>query len=88
MRLHLTSSFKRDIRRARRRGKDLSKLWTIVAQLLAGGPVSPRNRPHRLSGEMSHLWECHVETDWLLTWEQDEEDLFLARTGTHSDLFE
>ncbi len=88
MRLHLTSAFKRDLRRAKRRGKDLSKLWSIVEQLLAGEPISPRNRPHRLSGEMSHLWECHVEPDWLLTWEQDNEELFLARTGTHSDLFE
>ena len=88
MRLHLTSAFRRDLRRAGRRGKDLSKLWAIVEQILSGEPVSPRNRPHRLSGEMPRLWECHIEPDWLLTWEQDEEDLFLARTGTHSDLFD
>ncbi|WP_414628476.1 type II toxin-antitoxin system mRNA interferase toxin, RelE/StbE family [Tetragenococcus muriaticus] len=31
--------------------------------------------------------ECHIQPDWLLIYEIDEEYLYLLRTGTHSDLF-
>jgi mRNA interferase YafQ len=44
--------------------------------------------PHRLSGEWNRLWECHIEPDWLLIWDETEEKLTLVRTGTHADLFE
>ncbi|MCE2457272.1 MAG: type II toxin-antitoxin system YafQ family toxin [Dehalococcoidia bacterium] len=88
MRLSTTSRFERDLRRARRRGKDLDKLWSIVEQLLEGRSLSSRNRPHRLSGAWSHCWECHIEPDWLLIWDSTDDDvLILVRTGSHSDLF-
>lgn len=46
-------------------------------------------RPHKLSGKYEDFWECHIENDWLLIWYIDNEDnLILVRTGTHSDLFE
>lgn len=34
-------------------------------------------------------WECHIEPDWLMTWEQNDMELTLLflQTGTHSDLF-
>lgn len=35
----------------------------------------------------SPCWECHIEPDWLLIWYQTEEELVLAASGTHSDLF-
>ncbi|MDE2836564.1 MAG: type II toxin-antitoxin system YafQ family toxin [Chloroflexota bacterium] len=88
MRLATTNGFKRDVRLVQRRGKDLAKLWTIVEQLLSGQPLEARNRPRRLSGEMDGFWECHIEPDWLLVWEQGLESLLLVRTGTHADLFE
>jgi len=33
--------------------------------------------------------ECHINPDWLLMYEQDDNDLYLylVRTGSHSDLF-
>ncbi len=31
--------------------------------------------------------ECHIEPDWLLIWKADSKAVYLARTGTHSDLF-
>ena len=35
------------------------------------------------------LWECHIQSDWLLVWEQRDTELILilTDTGTHSDLF-
>ena len=88
MRLLTTNRFEKDLRRAKRRGKDLNKLWNVVESLLAQQPLDPRNRPHRLAGDWSPCWECHIEPDWLLIWDQREDLLILVRTGTHTDLFD
>ncbi len=82
-----TTRFVRDLKRARRRGKDLDKLWRVVEVLSAGSNLEPRHRTHRLSGPWSSHWECHIETDWLLIWTHLDDTLVLVRTGTHTDLF-
>ena len=87
MRLLTTTRFEKDLRLAKRRGRDVEKLWTVVDRLLAEYSLEPRHRPHRLSGEWSDFWECHIEPDWLLAWDQDDDALTLVRTGTHADLF-
>ncbi len=86
--LRATTQFKRDLRRTRKRGKDIEKLMRIVDKLLAGEPIDQQNRLHRLSGEWSPCRECHIEPDWLLIWDEAEDSVTLIRTGTHSDLFE
>ena len=89
MRLFTTTQFKKDLRRAKRRGKNVEVLWAVVERLVSGLPLDPRNRPHRLSGEWSRCWECHIEPDWLLIWDSRADDSFvLVRTGSHADLFE
>lgn len=85
--IRTTAHFKRDARLAQRRGRDISKLWAIVERLASGQPLDSRNRAHRLSGEFSMVWECHIEPDWLLLWEATDIAVVLIRTGTHSDLF-
>ncbi len=87
MRLLTTTRFDRDLRRTSKRGKDLGKLWAVVERLLSRQPLDPRSRPHRLSGDWSDYWECHVESDWLLVWGKEDDRLVLVRTGTHDDLF-
>jgi len=87
VRLLTTRRFERDLARCKRRGKSLDKLWTVVDSLIDEEPLEARHRAHRLSGEWSRAWECHIEPDWLLIWHVNDDDLVLARTGTHSDLF-
>ena len=82
-----TAQFRRELRRARRRNKDLSKLRDIVDQLLAGEPLAPRQRRHQLVGDWYPCWECHIEHDWLLVWVEDDTAITLMHTGTHSDIF-
>lgn len=82
-----TRGFERDLKKAGKRGKDLDKLWGIVDSLSRGEPLSARHRPHRLSGEWNRFWECHIEPDWLLIWDETETAVILVRTGTHADLF-
>ncbi len=45
--------------------------------------------PHKLSGKFEGLWECHIKSDWLLIWQQNDTELVLIMTdtGTHTDLF-
>ena len=87
MRLLTTNRFERDLKRAIKRGKDLDKLWKIVELLLDNKPLKKRHRLHSLSGNYATAWECHIEPDWLLIWNQEDDQLVLSRTGTHSDLF-
>ena len=85
--LRTSARYRRDLRRAARRGKDPELLRDVVNKLLAGEPLEARYRAHRLSGDMAGYWECHIEFDWLLVWEDDGEIITLQRTGTHSDIF-
>ena len=87
LRLRTTKQFERDLKTATKRGKNLDKLWAVVERLVNSEPLAVRHRPHRLSGNWGPCWECHIEPDWLLIWHETEEELVLAATGTHSDLF-
>ena len=67
------------------------KLITDAMDLLeANGSLPPKYRPHKLSGNMHGIWECHIQPDWLLIWEQRDEELIMlmTRTGTHADVFD
>ena len=85
--LRTSARYRRDLRRVVRRGKDPELLRYVVDKLLAGEPLEARYRAHRLSGDMAGYWECHIEFDWLLVWEDDGEVITLQRTGTHGDIF-
>ena len=88
MRLLTTAQFKKDVRRASKRGRNLDQLWAVVDRLLSRQPLEPRHRPHRLSGRWARFWECHIGPDWLLIWDQQNDSLTLVRTGSHTDLFD
>ena len=82
-----TRQFFRDVKRMRKRGKDLHKMQEVV-KLLAGGIPLPSNyRDHPLTGPWQPSRDCHIEADWILIYTTDKESPRLERTGTHSDLF-
>ena len=82
-----TTQFKRDRRLMERRGKNIAKLKEIVGWLLAGKPLPARCCDHPLTGEWSGWRDAHVEPDWVLIYKVAGDVLWLARTGTHADLF-
>jgi mRNA interferase YafQ len=82
-----TAQFKRDVKLAERRGKDLSKLRELILLLTEGNPLPPRYKDHPLRGDWKHYRDSHIEPDWLLLYKIDGNELFLVRTGTHADLF-
>ena len=80
--------FKRDARRAEKRGKDLSKLRVLLAALIQQEPLPARYLDHPLRGAWKGYREAHIEPDWLLIYRTEEDELHLLRTGSHSDLFD
>ena len=83
-----TRRFQKSLKKCQKRGFDLERLRKVLSQLEMGN-LSSEYHPHNLSGRLANVWECHVSPDWLLLWEQNEEDLILLMidTGTHSDVF-
>jgi mRNA interferase YafQ len=78
---------RRDTRRAQRRGKDMSKLRDVLTLLITGEPLAPRLKDHFLTGEWRGYRNLHIEPDCLLRYKIDRDDLILAHTGSHADLF-
>ena len=70
-----------------RRGKDLGKLQAVLHKLVNQEPLEAHYRDHRLTGNYRDYRECHIESDWLLIYRTTATELYLVRTGTHSDLF-
>jgi mRNA interferase YafQ len=79
--------FRNDLKRQKRRGKDIGELVAAVELLAEQGELPSAHRAHKLSGEWSGVWECHIETDWLLIYVVTDDEVLLIRTGTHADLF-
>ena len=82
-----SKKFDKDIKRCKRRNKDLSKISKIVNLLQKDGQLSSRFKPHPLTGNWKPMWDCHIEPDWILIYQITNTHIFLVRTGTHSDLF-
>ena len=79
--------FRADLKRQKRRGKDIDDLLAAVGLLAEQGLLPPAYGAHKLSGEWVGVWECHVDPDWLLIYAVTDEEVLLIRTGTHTDLF-
>lgn len=84
-----SNQFKKDLKRAKKRGFDFDRLTEVVNMLADQQNLPERYRDHNLIGDYSEFRECHVQPDWLLIYRIDDDqlELFLFRTGTHADLF-
>ena len=84
-----SNRFKKDLKTAKRRGLDLGLLRCVINELAEEKTLDAKFRDHELTGDYVGFRECHIQPDWLLVYriEKDELELFLFRTGTHSDLF-
>jgi mRNA interferase YafQ len=83
-----TTAFRRDYKRLSRSGQaDLTLLEEVVARLANNLPLETRHRDHTLTGDWAGYRECHIKPDWLLIYKFKPSQLFLARSGSHADLF-
>ncbi|MFM2294152.1 MAG: hypothetical protein RLZZ350_565 [Verrucomicrobiota bacterium] len=84
-----TNQFKKDVKLADRRGKDLAKLKAVLDLLIEGEFLPLQYKDHPLRGNFAGSRDCHVEPDWVLiyTLTENNSHVRLERTGSHSDLF-
>ncbi|MBQ4367442.1 MAG: type II toxin-antitoxin system YafQ family toxin [Muribaculaceae bacterium] len=64
-------------------------LTEVLGILVEKGRLPEKYRPHILHGQYEGYWECHIQPDWLLIWDKNDNELILLMvdTGTHADLF-
>jgi mRNA interferase YafQ len=87
LKIHRTSQFKKDFKKAVKSGKQIQLLVEIIEKLAKKETLPQKNKDHNLSGNYTNFRECHIQPDWLLIYKYDDETLNLTRTGSHSDLF-
>lgn len=85
--LDFTNRFKKDVKLCIKRNYNITLLEEVLLELRENGKLNLKYKPHILSRNKDGLWECHIKSDWLLTWYFNENTIILVRTGTHSDLF-
>jgi mRNA interferase YafQ len=83
-----SAQFKKDVKKARKRGKDLDKLKSLLSLLIHQTTLPEAYQDHPLRGNWKGYRDVHIEPGWLLLYRVGSEELQLARTGTHADLFQ
>jgi mRNA interferase YafQ len=86
--LRYAGQFKKDFRACVKRGFRMHKLQAIVDKLQKGERLSPIDDDHPLKGPWQSYRGCHVQGDWCLIYRYHGDELQLARTGTHTELFD
>ena len=89
LKVEFTTQFKRDLKLAKKRKKDLIVLQQIMKKIEYEENLSYKLKDHRLTGNWEAHRELHIEPDWLLIYKLilEEKVVIFVRTGTHSDLF-
>ena len=87
--LQFTTKMKRDVKRLKKRDRDLAKLTVAINLLVSRNALPERYRDHQPGCQLSGFRECHLEPDWLLIYRlvEDQGLLIAAGTGSHADLF-
>lgn len=61
-----SGQFKRDVKAAEKRGKNMEKLRVLLVLLIEGKPLPPEYLDHPLKGGWKGYRDSHIEPDWLL----------------------
>lgn len=84
-----SNTFKKSLKRIIKQGKDIDKLLYIVEKLANCEELEYKN--HNLINDKYYIncGECHIEPDWLLIYQYNNNQLILllVDTGSHSSLF-
>jgi len=83
-----SGQFKRDVKQAQKRGKDMAKLKALLTLLIEGSPLPLAYLDHPLKGNWQGYRDAHIEPDWLLIYKLEGEAVRFERTGRHIDLFD
>ena len=87
--LKTTAKFRKDYKKVKKSGLDMSLLEKVIQDLLEEKQLDPKYKDHALTGNYIGFRECHIQPDWLLIYTINHNELILtaSATGSHSDLF-
>jgi mRNA interferase YafQ len=85
--IEYSGQFKRDVKQAIKRGKNMDKIKRPMKLLMDGHDLPEAFLGHPLKGNWKNCRDLHIEPDWLLIYRLDANTLRFERTGSHSDLF-
>jgi len=85
-----SGQFKRDVKQAQKRGKDMEKLKVLLSLLIEGKSLPASCLDHPLKGDWHGFRDAHIEPDWLLIYKITDNNnvVRFERTGRHIDLFD
>ena len=81
------TQFKKDLKKLKSRGVDLSKIESVVSILMRGDKLPRQYNDHAMHGKWRNARNAHVMPDWILIYRIADGKLRLIRTGSHADLF-
>ena len=82
-----SSQFKKDFKRIKNDITKVEALMRIVGFLERGEPIPAEHNPHMLKGQLQGVLECHIGSDFLLLWLDEETNIVtLLRLGSHSEV--
>jgi len=74
------------VKKVLHRGKDIEKLLNVIGILSDGKNLTSEYHDHPLRGKYTDKRDCHIESDWILIYAVENDELILYRTGSHSEL--
>ena len=86
-----SKKFKKNLKKILKQGKDIEKLKVVIDKLANKEELEACFRNHNLINNkyFKNCSECHIEPDWLLIYQYNNNELLLllVNTGSHSELF-
>jgi mRNA interferase YafQ len=70
-----SGQFKRDVKLAQKRGKDMEKLKRLLSLLIDGHDLPAFYLDHPLKGNWQGYRDAHIEPDWLLIYKISEDKI-------------
>lgn len=89
LKLAYTNQFKKDYKKNKKSGNDISsQLIEVIDSIRTGKKLPKIYRDHKLHGNYKNRRELHIQPNLLLIYKIDEGTLILERMGSHSELFD
>ena len=85
--IEYSGQFKRDLKRIKKRGKDMQEIRTPMKLLIEGDDLPEVFLDHPLKGNWKGCRNLHIQPDWILIYRLIGNLIRFERTGSHSDLF-
>jgi len=86
LKLKTTTRFGKDYKKARKSGRDMTRLKRVMTWIANEEPLPSELRDHKLVGNYQGRRECHLAGDWLLIYKIEDDTVIFERTGSHSEL--